>query len=104
MFYKYEHPFCKVVTSVGMWLCFVEYIHEHLFCKVVTSVKNISTISIVMYEHPFCVTLVTLREHCITWGRFLCYRHDGVWRVYDIANFSTWGEKVVGSLNSRIIV
>lgn len=38
MFYMYEHPFCKVVTS-GLFMTFTsDPMYEHLFCKVVTSV------------------------------------------------------------------
>ena len=38
MFYMYEHPFCKVVTSVTTTLRLTDAMYEHPFCKVVTSV------------------------------------------------------------------
>ncbi len=63
MFYMYEHPFCKVVTSGRFELANAILMYEHPFCKVVTSVPDTIVTVDNMYEHPFCkvVTSVDLK-------------------------------------------
>ena len=63
MFYMYEHPFCKVVTSEPAVHDAANGMYEHPFCKVVTSGLFMTFTSDPMYEHLFCkvVTSVDLK-------------------------------------------
>ena len=53
MFYMYEHPFRKVVTSDLIINSAVGNMFEHPFRKVVTSVPSVIFFISFMYEHPF---------------------------------------------------
>lgn len=54
MFYMYEHPFCKVVTSAKEVEDALLQLYMHRFCKVVTSAWAATPPTYCMYEHPFC--------------------------------------------------